>query len=293
LASLQAFIDDSASHSGDRRLYLAGYLNRADRWAHFSVAWREELKAPPSIDYLKMSEANAFEGQFAGWTAAARDEKLRGLIRVINHFKPLSFEFSVSREEYYRQVKPVAPRGLGNPHFVCCVGAVFGLARYVDGEKVKIPIDFIFDQQTGVSDDFALFIDDMKKSLRKGARRLIASTTFADDKQSLPIQAADMLAWHLRREREGGPIGSLAGADQLRNPNGHLMSEIGEANIKSWSEQFSKMPNIDQMQGPRQWRNPKGEITRLSSLGFVPPHGSRWKNALYAARERIARLLGN
>jgi hypothetical protein len=70
--------------------------------------------------------------------------------------------------------------------------------------------------------------------------------------------------------RAGGPIGRLAGADQLRNPNGHLMSEIGEANIKSWSEQFSKMPNIDQMQGPRQWRNLKGEITRLSSLGFVP-----------------------
>ena len=294
MASLQAFIDDSASDSGDRRLYLAGYLNRADTWVRFSMAWREELHAAPAIDYLKMSEANALDGQFAGWATAARDEKLRGLVRVINHFKPLSFEFSVSREEYYRQVKPVAPRGLGNPHFVCCVGVVFGLARYVDSEKVKIPIDFIFDQQTGVSDDFVLFIDHMKTSLGKGARRLIASTTFADDKQFLPIQAADMLAWHLRREREvGGPMGSLAGADLLRNPNGHLMSEIGEANIKSWSEHFSKLPNIDQMQGPRQWRNLKGEITRLSSLGFVPPHGSRWKNALYATRERIARLFGN
>jgi hypothetical protein len=293
LVSLQAFIDDSASDIGDRRLYMAGYLNRADKWALFSEAWREELKAAPSIDYLKMSEANVLEGQFAGWTTVARDAKLRGLVRMINHFEPLSFEFSVSREEYYLQVRPVAPRGLGNPHYVCCLGVMFGLARYVDSEKVKIPIEFIFDQQTGVSDDLTLFLDHSKKSLPKGARTLIASMTFADDKQFLPIQAADMLAWHLRREHEGrGPLGSLAAADLLRSPKGHLVSEIGEANIKSWSEQFSSMPNIDQMQGPRQWRNLKGEITRLSSLGFVPPHGSRWRNALHTAHERISRLLG-
>ena len=293
LASLQAFIDDSASDTGDRRLYLAGYLNRADKWALFSEAWREELKVAPAIDYLKMSEANALDGQFAGWTIGARDDKLRGLVRVINHFEPMSFEFSLSREEYYRHVKPVAPRGIGNPHFVCCLHVVFGLAQYVDSEKVKVPIDFIFDQQTGVSDDLALFLDYMKRNLPRSARKLIASVAFEDDKQFLPIQAADMLAWHLRREHEGGgPIGSLAAADVLRNSKGHLMSEIGEANIKSWSEQFSKLPNIAQMQGPRQWRNLKGEITRLSSLGYVPPHGSRWKNALYSARDRIARVFG-
>jgi hypothetical protein len=79
MASLQAFIDDSASDTGDRRLYLARYLNRTDRWALFSEAWREELKAAPSIAYLKMSEANAFVGQFKGWTTADRDEKLRAL----------------------------------------------------------------------------------------------------------------------------------------------------------------------------------------------------------------------
>jgi hypothetical protein len=289
MASLEAFIDDSASDTGDRRLYLAGYLNRADKWALFSEAWREELRAAPSIDYLKMSEANALDGQFAGWTAAARDEKLRGLVRVINHFEPMSFEFSLSREEYYRHVKPVAPRGVGNPHFVCCLHVLFGLAQYVDIEKVKAPIDFIFDQQTGVSDDLALFLDHMKKSLPRSARKLIAGIAFENDKQFLPIQAADMLAWHLRREHEGGA--PMPAADLVRSSTGHLVSEIGEATIKSWSEQFRTLPNIDQMQGPRQWRNLKGEITRLSSLGFVPPHGSRWKNALYSARDRIARVL--
>lgn len=171
---LQAYTDDSASEIGDQRLFLAGYLNQASKWRLFSEAWTAELRAVPAIDYLKMSEANALAGQFEGWTESARNEKLRGLARAISHFKPLSFEFSVSREDYYRYVRPVAPRGLGNSHFVCCFGVVSGVARYVESQKVKIPIQFIFDQQTGVSDDMALFFDHMKRNLPKGAGRLIS-----------------------------------------------------------------------------------------------------------------------
>lgn len=79
-------------------------------------------------------------------------------------------------------------------------------------------------------------------------------------------------------------------AGLLRSPDGQLVSAIDETKIRSWSDQFSKMPGIAEMQGQKQWRNLKGEITRLSSLGFVPPYGNRWKNALYEARERVVRL---
>src|SRR5438045_7918499 len=112
-----------------------------------------------------MSEANALDGQFAGWAIGARDEKLRGLVRVINHFEPMSFEFSLSREEYYRHVKPVAPRGIGNPHFVCCLHVVFGRAQYIDSETVKVPIDFLFYRQTGIGDDVTLLPHYMKENL--------------------------------------------------------------------------------------------------------------------------------
>jgi hypothetical protein len=157
LAFLQAYADDSASEQGDLRLFMAGYLNRSEKWALFSDAWEEELRAKPAIEYLKMSEANYLKEQFAGWSKESRDEKLRGLARVLRHFNPLSFEFSVSRERFYHLVKPVSPRGIGNPHFTCCFGVVAGLARYADSQKIKMPIDFIFDCQEGVDEDIGLF----------------------------------------------------------------------------------------------------------------------------------------
>ena len=205
---------------------MAGYLNRANEWRLFDDAWAEELSAKPSIEYLKMAEANGLRGQFGGWSAGARDEKLRGLTRVIRHFKPLSFEMSISREQFYRLVKLVSPRGLASPHFQCTFGVISIVSRFAAEHRGNVPIDFIFDDQEGVSSDVALFFDEMIRSLPRRARRLInAKPTFRNDIEVLPLQAADMLAWHLRREYETclSPA-TLPMADLLRDERGHLMS---------------------------------------------------------------------
>ena len=44
LAFLKAFIDDSAAETGDKRLFMAGFINDANSWSLFSEAWDEELE---------------------------------------------------------------------------------------------------------------------------------------------------------------------------------------------------------------------------------------------------------
>jgi hypothetical protein len=85
---LQAFTDDSTAQAGDKRLYLAGYLHRADVWASFSRDWHKELKAWPAIEYLKASEAHHLSGQFphSQWDEQMRDAKLAKLAAIIAHY---------------------------------------------------------------------------------------------------------------------------------------------------------------------------------------------------------------
>lgn len=202
LAFFQAFTDDSASDIGDRRLFFAGYLNRAEDWALFADAWDEELRAEPGIEYLRMVEANGLRGQFAGWDERRRDEKLRGLARVIRHFKPVSFQVSVSREQFARILEPVNPRGL-SPHFDCVFCTVSSVARFAYDGGMRLPIDFVFDEMDSVALDMPLVFDHLIKSLPRGARQLVSGhPTFKNDKLVTPLQAADMLAWHVRREHE-------------------------------------------------------------------------------------------
>ena len=286
LALLQAFIDDSGSDIADQRLFLAGYLNHAEKWALFSDAWAEELKATPAIEYLHMVEANNLRGQFKGWKKEDRDEKIRGLARVVRHFNPISFHFSISRRDYSYKVKPVAPRGIGNPHFVGVFAVVSGIVRSLEND------DFIFDQQDGVSDDIDLFFSYMKKNIPRNARKLINSKPkFEDDKHFLPLQAADMLAWHIRREHEMGDGNVLPMARLLRCADAHIVSELDSKIMLDWANCFEAMPEIKMLQSKGQWQDMRREISRLSALGFVPPHGSRWKNALYGVRERLARII--
>jgi hypothetical protein len=153
LAFLRAFTDDSAAQKGDRRLFMAGYLNRADVWARFSEAFDSELRASPAIEYLKMSEANSLQGQFEGWPVAQRDEKIAALARIVRHFKPFSFQFSVDREQYDQTARPASPYGLADPHFWGCFGIISGLTRFAADQGIRTPIEFIFDQQDGTDDN--------------------------------------------------------------------------------------------------------------------------------------------
>jgi hypothetical protein len=273
LAFLRAFADDSASEVGDRRLFIAGYMNRTEDWALFADAWDEELKAEPAIDYLKMAEAQNLRDQFdtrKGWTEEKRAEKLRGLARVIRHFEPVSFQMSINREVFNRVLAPVTPRGLASPHFSCCAATVATIADMVGSYRPSdVQVEFIFDEQDGVSSDIDLFFEDIKPWLSRRAQKAIAGRPrFENDKHLTPLQAADMLAWHLRREHEDGRPNEMA--KLLRNKDGHLVSEIDDAQIKRWADHDSKLVAAQSLKSKSQWRKFKTDVRNLKSRGIHP-----------------------
>lgn len=273
MALLRAFIDDSVAQEGDKRLFLAGYLHRGDRWAAFSEVWKAELEAWPSIAYFKAAEANSLRGQFdhkKGWTEGKRDAKIICLAGVIRAFRPFSFHFSLNRRVFEEELKPVSPRGF-NPHFTACFAVVAGLSQYVAKEGITTPIEFVFDEQEGVASDIALFFSDLKKNLPEATQNLIyGMPIFKSDKDSLylPLQAADLLAWHLRREHVLGISHPVA--DDLVNETGHLVGEIPDDMLRRWADHHGQLPGVPFLQSKTQWANAKSEIRRLIAAGIDP-----------------------
>jgi hypothetical protein len=82
LLMLKAYIDDS--HMRQPPFYvLGGWVASVKTWAAFSDAWRDILRMSPRIEYFKYDEAMGLSGEFHGISEAARDEKLRLLINLI------------------------------------------------------------------------------------------------------------------------------------------------------------------------------------------------------------------
>lgn len=271
---LKAFTDDSMAQTGDRRLFLAGYLHNVHAWDAFSRDWQRELRAWPTIDYFKAKEANRLVGQFdraRGWSEAMRDAKVHNFADIIAYHQPFSYQFSINRKLFEDELKPVSPYGLGRPHFTVCQAVISGLARYVSEKGITEPIEFIFDQQEGVDDDISLFLGELMKSLPQEAQRLIRGVpSFQDDRSegNLPLQAADLLAWHIRREHEEAvklPLTRL-----LLSRDGHLVQDIPDGVIRMWAAHHRSQLGIDLVRSRVQWRQLKNESRRLMKAGIDP-----------------------
>lgn len=284
MALMQAYIDDSASQIGERTLWMAGYLNSAANWSLFSQAWAVELEQAPAIGYLKMSDALYFKGEFMGWTADQRNEKLRGLARVIRHFQPVSFGMSISLAKFEKRVAGVAPYGL-NAYYVGANLVLDKVAAYAKLRDLAPPIDFFFDQHEGLDANLSLFLDAMKEYMPRERSGMVGGAYFRDEKAVLPIQAADMLTWYLRRNDEGSDSGFLlVGLPDIVGSE-HFETAIPEEVMIAWGQAMSRLPQAAVPHTARQWKKLKLDIRAAKAKGFVPPYGSRWKN-------RIAKFFG-
>jgi hypothetical protein len=272
-------------------LFMAGYLSTAENWAKFSDLWLEELRRAPAIEYLKMQEAVVRGGQFSGWSERDRDMKLMRLGALVAELGPLSFQCSISQGRY-QELSGARPWGM-TPHFITCLYTVLSVAGYVADQKEAMPIDFIFDQQDGVDVDVTLFFDAIRAGAAKKVQKLIPNLPmFRDEKTTMPLQAADMVASEVRRSYEEEKFGKKRfQVPDARNPNAHLYgSPLPEELMVKWNQEHSAHPLIDKMSTKRGW----GHIRKDMSLwkpppGFVPPYGSKFRNwftplAIWATR---------
>jgi hypothetical protein len=237
-----------------------------------------------------MVEAQNLRDQFDGWAASDRDEKLRRLAAVIEGFRPVSFQFSLSRLEFDQYVKPHSPRPLAKPHFDCIFGVICMMANWSHQSGLRVPIDFIFDDQEGISADVHLFFEQMTKSLAPPAKALINGIPiFRNDRQFMPLQAADMLAWHLRREHETQETWPLLSV--LRKPGAHFLGEIPSEMLRRHGEEFKTIPGAPQVQSKAQWRRLRRIMFQAAEMGFVPPPNKPKESSLDYVRRCLESLL--
>ena len=247
----RAYIDDSSSAEDDRILLLAGYA-RAPAWAAFSDEWKIELAKPPAIEYCHMSEAESLKDQFLGWSATKRDRKIASLANVIVKYEPWSIECYVRKSQYDQILAPVIAYDLRGPYFPCFYGVIVTLARFHAQTGIKLPTDFIFDEQGKIGAEAVLWYEAIKRAQKPEIQALMGSTPdFKDDKKVLPLQAADMIAWHLRRRKEKRNAHEYREVMEILSPLLRIEVELSETVLRTLANEMASLPNIASVQGKR------------------------------------------
>ncbi len=196
---LRAFVDDSGS-GGDSQWYvLGGYIGTVEGWDLFDSQWQAVLDEPPKIAYFKSSEAESLRsnGPWAGVSQEARNKKIDALIAVIQRCAYQAIYIRVRQKDYDEIIKANVPPVWDDAYyylFPAFISAAITMEKYF-GENQ--PIEFVFDNHERFENPSRLQYGQMQGMGRFAGR--IVNVLYRDEKKSLPLQAADLLAWQVRR----------------------------------------------------------------------------------------------
>jgi hypothetical protein len=220
---MEAYIDDSGK--GNPPVFLlAGFLSRAEQWEDFSEKWVDALRGSPKLDYFKMSEAAAFEGQFRGWNEEDRDARLAELVGIIKDHVLLGVSSVVYHRDYDEIIKDKLSKETDNPYWFMYHAIMETTYRWDIENGIKEKVNFIFDEQFKQSDivqgAWSIYYEQAPTHFKElfGERPV-----HKNDVGTWPLQAADMLAWHIRRsyyELELGNVFTSPTMEVLRSIKG-------------------------------------------------------------------------
>jgi hypothetical protein len=192
---------------------------RKKRWAIFADKWQDELNRKPRLAFVHAKEAYALKGQFSGWSCEERDKRLLKFVSIIQEHVSHGQVFLLNHYDFARfreiVVKHPAMHTAGekrlfkNPYFlgflVVLGNELFKHGKHTLNSGTKELIEIVFDEDIDnkkrLELGFSYFVESVRKGNYPQLLDLLVNkqAEFRDDKHFLPLQAADLLAWHVRR----------------------------------------------------------------------------------------------
>ena len=195
---LRAFIDDSGSDQHSPWYVLAGYIGTLEDWDSFDAQWDAVLSESPSIPYFRSAEAESLRwGPWRGVTREQRDAKIDALIDVIGRSTRRAICSRMRRSYYDELVKGKVPKMWDNPYYflyTSVIAAAINIER-LDGHADEM--DFVFDTDQEHEEQSNAMVPALLQM--KSGWDSVVGIHRKDDKAFKPLQAADLVAWQIRR----------------------------------------------------------------------------------------------
>lgn len=198
--------DESGTH-GKGDYVISGYIAHKTTWEAFEGMWNTALRAdtPRPIEYFKMSEWQHRDEQFTGWTDDEALEKSNRVFAVLATFLTGGhigeFTSSISWDVYNRCVTARCKDVFSNPYYLNLMQIVRRAAEFssLKDDTFDGKIHFIFDEGNSAEAHASKHFQYVKAFASNGLGERMGTISFASDRDEPALQAADVMAWHTRR----------------------------------------------------------------------------------------------
>jgi hypothetical protein len=147
-----------------------------------------------------MREAWWRQRQFSGWEITDRNQKVAALYAVIERFAVKGVNIVLPSIVFRQYSSLINHRKANDPYFLASFTMMVMISQSEERCGIAGPVDFIFDRQQELESPVQEAWDQLARKSPDGVpRNLGERPQFNDDKVSMPLQAADLHAWWVRR----------------------------------------------------------------------------------------------
>lgn len=200
---LCGFVDDSRTSDGSGKanpFVLGGFLATADDWIQFSDEWEDARDREPKTPDWHMAEAFRIKGRYYWKDEGQRDTRIRELVSVITNHVRYRVDAVMSAGNYDLIGRGKLPRKIDDPYFICYYTVVLGICDYLDKSNIDGKVDWVFDEQGPIGVECVRWFEWVRQNVPENVRRRLGSSPiFQHDRDVLPLKAADVYAWQIRR----------------------------------------------------------------------------------------------
>ncbi len=228
--ALHLYADDSTSDAAGVFVF-AGLIAEGSVWAAFSAEWLAVLHDAPRIEVFKMSKAHSLN---QGLSPLERDNKVARLASLLAKHGVIGFSVTLDTQAFDRYFKGKFEQRFDHILPTAVIYLVSQVAHWYAKERRqgRVALTFDFDERGG---DVRSLWDDRARSNAFFA--IFPQTPLFEREDDVgALQAADLFAWHVRRQLEvkrgaAGPTHSAA-ADFLSKMV-QYNSYVGERELRA------------------------------------------------------------
>jgi hypothetical protein len=190
---------------------MAGYVSPEKEWPYITQAWQERvLDGPPRLPFLHMNQIRRESWRYAHCISYNdAEERVSEAVRILfssgitsaigSHMRRDHLKIAMQETLSAVNIKRI-PFSLRDPDYLCFIAyAMFVLfqvhRRCPDAQRVN----FYVSRKKKISQHIGDFHETLKAQLDPPLDALAGDLYPADMERVLPLQAADVLCWHMQR----------------------------------------------------------------------------------------------
>ena len=254
--------DATGSHIGAEVAVVAGIVSWKGNWDNFTRDWLLTLhkyEVPDGVFHMAdlakedvCLKGEDCESPYHHWPKEKRQGLVSDLVPIISKNAVFGIASAVDVRAYHELAPAAGKEAFEHPYHMCFQGFFDALIHCIEtrgrdpfpeGERIQ----FFFDQQDEFEDRALVAHSRMKKS-RQGSQYL-GGITFEDKAVYIPLQAADLVAFRMRKVftrmcagKEGINPGSWD--DELGKRGNFWLYSIGRRNLEGWKNSGREIAQV-------------------------------------------------